>query len=171
MEAYDTTKNWSTVIAKQIDIQSAVIKATQLGFTSIIIVTHSEGREQRWKQNKEFHWYSRAPFADIQHLSQHGIKLIVQAVPGHISQGTTSRSRRASSPPYILFGWTKSIVIAVLAKDFLCLYIPDLVLKKKKKLKGIQYERAPRWDQTTLLAKKYSLKHHSEYTLHKQSPG
>ena len=81
LEAYDTAKTWSTFIAKQIDIQSAVIKATQLGFTSIIIITHSEGREPRWKQNKEFHWYSRAPFADIQHLSQQGIKLIVQAVP------------------------------------------------------------------------------------------
>ena len=31
MEAYDTTKTWSTFIAKQIDIQNAVMKATQLG--------------------------------------------------------------------------------------------------------------------------------------------
>lgn len=36
----------------------------------------------RWKQNKELHWNSRAQFADIQHLSQQGIKFIIQAVPG-----------------------------------------------------------------------------------------
>lgn len=34
----------------------------------------------RWKQNKELHWNSRAQFADIQNLSQQGIKLIIQAV-------------------------------------------------------------------------------------------
>ena len=78
-------------------------------------------------------------------------KLIFQAVqtvnstvvvavqdPGLISQGITSWARRASSSPYILFHWIKSLVIAVLAENFLFFVPSGPNIKKKKKPKWIQ---------------------------------
>ena len=53
--------------------------------------------------------------------------------PGLISQGITSWARRASSSPYILFHWIKSLVIAVLAENFLFFVPSGPNIKKKKK--------------------------------------
>ena len=71
-------------------------------------------------------------------------KLIFQAVSGLILQGITSWARRASSSPYILFHWIKSLVIAVLAENFL-FFVPSgpniyIYIKKKKK-------KTPKWIQ------------------------
>ena len=60
-------------------------------------------------------------------------KLIFQAVSGLILQGITSWARRASSSPYILFRWIKSLVIAVLAENFLFFVPSGPNIKKEKK--------------------------------------
>ena len=71
-------------------------------------------------------------------------KLIFQAVPGLILQGITSWARRASSSPYILFRWIKSLVIAVLAENFL-FFVPSWPnIKKREKRKK---KKKPKWIQ------------------------
>ena len=67
-------------------------------------------------------------------------KLIFQAVSGLILQGITSWARRASSSPYILFRWIKSLVIAVLAENFL-FFVPSWPNIKKRE------KRKPKWIQ------------------------
>ena len=62
-------------------------------------------------------------------------KLIFQAVSGLILQGITSWARRASSSPYILFHWIKSLVIAVLAENLLFFVPSGPNIKKEKKNK------------------------------------
>ena len=94
MEACDTTKPQSTFIAKQIAIQSAVKKATQLEFTSIIILTNTKGIEQRWKKISNT-------------LSQQGMKLIVQVCSWPHLAGNHHEQDENQTLPYIIFGRTK----------------------------------------------------------------
>ena len=80
-------------------------------------------------------------------------KLIFQAVSGLILQGITSWARRASSSPYILFRWIKSLVIAVLAENFL-FFVPSGPNIKKEKKKKKKEKRKPKWIQLRFIYNK-----------------